>query len=169
MTTSTSISNLSTLQREIKSVHGAWVKFFEGETKIDAKTSDWFKAALATLGPCKGKDKAGNETVKPWGLKPLIVAVFSGDVKLVPSEIMQVLSATRADKAKAKGEEPTTEGKILNRWSSMLSTLQAEPKGEPVKADELTTIKAALARLLESREEETVSMLAELGFMDDRA
>lgn len=161
------MSNLSTLQSASVTLCGYWQNAVTADRELTKKTSDFFKAGLATLGPLTRKDKAGNEVKATYGLEAFFTGVFSGDKTLIPEPIQAILAAKRADKCEE--DEITDAGIIKNRWSSMLSTLQAEPKDPKVKADELTTIKAALERLLETRNDETVQMLAELGFMDDRA
>ena len=159
--------SLATLQSDSITLHASWTAFLNGEGALAGSTSDFFKAGLSTLGPLLGKDKAGNEVARTYGLAEFFKGVFSGNALLIPPTIQSVLDATRSDKVK-DGEAVTLEGTMKNRWGSMLSTLQAGPKADKVKADEIATIKAALIRLLGTREDETVAMLASIGFADDR-
>lgn len=115
---------------------------------ISPYTTEFFREALATVGANIVKVK-GVDTVKPHGLNSLFQALYANDATPIPESIAAILSATRADKAKQKGEAITTEGRYKASWASTLSQMntQVAAATPPEGAGEGDTPKDCMARV----------------------
>jgi hypothetical protein len=146
------MSRYTKIQNDLVSLTKAETSTAKVELTIIKDRTAIFSAGIKL---CKDPKKAG--------LSEVIKMIFSGDVKLIPPAIQDILDAKRRKDLK-DGEELTFEGIVKQRWMTCIAEIKSGKTG-PEKKDFWQKLEDMIGEAVEKDTAKLEGILEEHGFV----